>query len=74
MAKDVGLEPLQMACELALEAGVITGSVVMNELRCLLTPSRPDALLLPQAMQLHTEPAADCGRYDTLRGGAHALH
>lgn len=30
MAREVGLEPLQVACELTLESGVITGAVVMN--------------------------------------------
>lgn len=44
MAREVGLEALQVACELALDAGVITGAVVMNELRRLMAPHRPDAL------------------------------
>lgn len=74
MAKEVGLEPLQMACELTLGTGVVTGSVVMNELRSLMAPRRPDALPLPQALQLQTEPTSDCGRYDTLRGEAHVFH
>ena len=74
MAREVGLEPLQVACELTLESGVITGAVVMNELRRLTAPSRPDSLDLPDRLQLQAEPLADCARYDQLRGGAHVLH
>lgn len=74
MAREVGLEPLQVACELTLESGVITGAVVMNELRRLTAPQRPTALNLPSPLQLRNEPRADCARYDVLRGGAHALH
>jgi len=74
MAREVGLEPLQVACELALESGVVTGSVVMNELRRLIAPSRPDALSLPDSLRLQVEPQADCARYDALRGGAYVLH
>ena len=31
MAREVGLEPLEVACELAQEHGVITAAVVMNK-------------------------------------------
>lgn len=71
MAREVGLESLQVACEVSLEGGVITGSVVMNELRRLISPQRPEALNLPEPLQLHTEPLADCARYDSLRGGTY---
>lgn len=74
MARDAGLEPLQVACELALDSGVVTGAVVMNELRRLIAPNRPDALDVPDRLQLHTEPIADCARYDALRGGVYVLH
>jgi len=74
MAREVGLEPLQVACELTLESGVITGAVVMNELRRLTAPTRPESLNLPDRLQLRAEPLADCARYDMLRGGAHVLH
>lgn len=63
-----------MACELTLESGVITGAVVMNALRRLTAPNRPDPLSLPDRLQLRAEPLADCARYDMLRGGAHVLH
>jgi transposase len=63
-----GLEPLQVACELALGYGVFTASVVMNELRRLVSPSKPDFINLPDQLKLTTEPLADCSRYDQLRG------
>ena len=74
MARDAGLEPLQVACELTLDSGVITGAVVMNELRRLVAPNRPEVLEVPDRLQLQTEPLADCARYDALRGGAYVLH
>lgn len=73
VAREVGLEPLQVACELALECGVVTAAVVMNELRRLLAPARPDQLSAPASLQLQIEPLADCARYDHLRGG-HYVH
>lgn len=73
IAREVGLEPLQVACEVALEVGVVTASVVMNELRRLTAPPRPIDISLPDQLRLHTEPVADCGRYDYLRG-SHYVH
>ena len=74
MAREVGLEPLEVACELAQEHGVITAAVVMNELRRLTAPNTPGHLSLPDHLQLQHEPLADCMRYDQLRRGAHVLH
>lgn len=68
VAREVGLDPLQAACELTLELGVITAAVVMNELRRLTAPPRPNAISLPDQLRLRVEPIADCGRYDHLRG------
>ncbi len=73
IAREVGLEPLQVACELALECGVITAAVVMNELRRLTAPPRPATLSLPDQLRLRVEPLADCSCYDHLRGG-HYVH
>ena len=39
MAREVGLEPLQVACELVLEGHVVTAAVVLNEMRRLLAPA-----------------------------------
>lgn len=69
VAREVGLESLQVACELALECGVVTAAVVMNELRRLTAPPRPGEISLPDQLRLQVEPLADCSRYDHLRGG-----
>ena len=69
VSRDVGLEPLQVACELVLDAGIITAAVVMNELRRLTAASPPAPLNLPDQLRLQIEPMADCNRYDDLRGG-----
>jgi hypothetical protein len=71
MARVVGLEPLAVACELALESGIVTAAIVMNELRRLTGPARPEALSLPEQLSLTIEPLADCSRYDHLRGEAY---
>lgn len=69
MAREVGLEPLQVACELALEYRVVTAAIVMNELRRLTAPARPVEITLPDQLRLAVEPTADCERYDGLYGG-----
>ena len=74
MAREFGLEPLQVACELVLDGNVITAAVVMNEMRRLVAPSTPAMLNVPDMLKLQTEPLADCGRYDHLRGVSHAIH
>lgn len=73
MAREVGREPLGVVCELALECGVFTAAVVMNELRRLTAPVQPMALSLPEQLKLRVEPIADCHRYDHLRG-EHYVH
>jgi hypothetical protein len=72
VAREAGLDALEMACELALEAGVITGPVVMNALRRLIAPARPAPVIAADQLRLTDEPAADCGRYDRLRELCHA--
>jgi hypothetical protein len=74
MAREVGLEPLQVACELVLDGNVVTASVVMNEMRRLLAPTQPVALSVPDMLKLQLEPLADCARYDHLRGASRVLH
>ena len=69
LAGEAGLEALEMACALALETGIIRAAVVLNELRRLIAPSIPSALIdLPDGILLCHEPIADCQRYDSLRG------
>jgi len=69
VSRDMGLEPLQVACELVLDAGVITAAVVMNELRRPTAASPPVPLNLADQLRLQVEPMPDYSRYDDLRGG-----
>jgi hypothetical protein len=72
LAKDAGLDALDMACELTLERGTVTAAIVLNELRRLVSPGKPIALTnLPDGITLQHEPAANCGRYDHLRGNTY---
>lgn len=41
LAGEAGLDTLTVACELAIEHGVVNASVVMNELRRLISPHTP---------------------------------
>jgi hypothetical protein len=74
LAREFGLEPLQVACELVLDGNVVTAAVVLNEMRRLVAPGAPAVLNVPDMLKLQTEPRADCGRYDRLRGVSHAIH
>ncbi len=74
MARDAGLETLQVACELVLDGNVVTASVVMNEMRRLIAPLQPVTMSVPDMLKLEIEPLADCGRYDRLRGVGHVIH
>ncbi len=68
-AREVGLEVLQVACELTLDGGVITAAVVMNELRRLTAPPRPAEGSLAGKWRLRVVRLADCSRYGHLRAG-----
>ena len=74
MAREVGLEVLQVACELVLDGTVVSVPIVMNEMRRLLAPGQPIMLNVPDMLKLQIEPLADCGRYDHLREVSHVLH
>jgi len=71
LAREVGLEVLEVACELTLETGVITAPVVLNAMRRLSAPQRLQSLDGAPVPCLHTEPLADCSRYDSLREVSH---
>ncbi|MFN7835247.1 MAG: IS21 family transposase [Burkholderiaceae bacterium] len=71
LAGKAGMDALTVACELALETGVVSGSVVMNELRRLIAPHLPvPAIDVPSRIALRMEPLANCQRYDFLLGSA----
>lgn len=74
VARDAGLDTLEIACDLALKANVVSGPVLMNALCRLMAPIPPVALNVPDRMKLVLEPVADCSRYDRLREAAHVIH
>lgn len=71
LAREHGIEALEAACELALETGSVTGSILQNEMRRLTEPARPKACNASQNLQLNTEPNANTQRYDHLLGVRH---
>jgi transposase len=74
VARDTDLDTLEIACDLALKANVVSGPVLMNALCRLMAPIPPVALNVPDRMKLVLEPVADCSRYDHLREVAHVIH
>jgi transposase len=61
-----GIEAVNVACELALEANAIDDSYVLNALNRL-KPQPPVAVVVaPPRLQLKEEPKADVARYDRL--------
>ena len=72
LARDIGLDTLEVAAELALESGVITAPVIMNAMRRLAAPARPQAL--ENTPRLTVEPLADCTRYDSLLREVRHVH
>lgn len=71
LAGEAGLDALTVACELALEGGVVNAPIVMNALRRLIAPHLPAAAInVPDGIVLTIEPIANCHRYDYLLGAA----
>jgi hypothetical protein len=70
---DSGLETLEVACDLTLQAGVICAAVVLNAMQRLTESARPQTRQQtgPSIPKLTLEPVADCSRYDSLRGVAY---
>ncbi len=70
---ETGLETLEVACDLALQTGIIAAPIVLNEMRRLSEAARPrilqDIALSTPVLQI--EPKADCSRYDSLRRTRH---
>jgi transposase len=64
---DHGLAAVEAACAEALEAGIASGDVILTVLARRLQPAPPPSITTPDALRLKIEPAADCGRYDSLR-------
>jgi hypothetical protein len=71
LAGEAGLDALTVACELALEGGIVSAPIVMNELRRLVAPNLPMVINVPDNIALTLEPLANCLRYDYLLGGTY---
>ena len=71
--REQGLDALEIACELTLETGVVTGSLIQNAMRRLAEPDRPKQLNADHGLPLQIEPQANPQRYDHLLG-AHYVH
>jgi transposase len=71
VARETGLEALDVACQLAQEQGHLNTAIVLNELRRLTSPARVSMMTTPDALVLLMEPAANCARYDELRKLGH---
>ena len=61
-----GIEAVNVACELALEANAINDSYVLNALNRLKPQPPAEVIEAPQRLQLQEEPKADVARYDLL--------
>jgi hypothetical protein len=64
---DHGLAAVEIACAEALAAGVASGDVILTVLARQRQPVVPASITTPDALRLKIEPAADCGRYDSIR-------
>src|SRR6478609_8838591 len=64
---DHGLAAVESACAEALEAGIASGDVILTVLARRRQPATPPSITTPDALRLKIEPAADCGRYDSIR-------
>ncbi len=73
LAKDVGIDAFETACELTLKSGVVTGSIVLNEMRRLTEPAQPKELNAGHHLKLNDEPQANFQHFDHLLG-AHNVH
>ncbi|HEY4040437.1 MAG TPA: IS21 family transposase, partial [Rhodopila sp.] len=62
-----GLPAVEAACLEALREGVHSSDVIINILARRRQPEPPITISTPEALRLRHAPAADCGRYDSLR-------
>jgi hypothetical protein len=64
---DHGLAAVEAACVEALGAGIASGDVILTVLARQRQPVAPPSITTPNALRLKIEPAANCGRYDSIR-------
>jgi hypothetical protein len=65
---EYGLEEVGVACETALEQGIVSQAVVLNHLVRLVEESPAEEISVEQEKMLRHPPRADCRRYDCLLG------
>ncbi|MEO8767249.1 MAG: hypothetical protein ABI363_02730 [Nitrosospira sp.] len=58
------------ACERVLRQGAVSAPVILNHVHYLPSPAKPEPAILLAALVPAIEPAAECARYDSLRGDA----
>jgi hypothetical protein len=61
-----GIEAVSIACDLALEANVLSADYILNALSRLKPQARVEPIPTPEGLKLGTEPKADTQRYDQL--------
>jgi transposase len=64
---DHGLAAVEAACAEALAADIASGDVILTVLARQRQPAVPPSITTPDALRLKIEPAANCGRYDSIR-------
>ena len=64
------LAAVEAACGEALAAGIASADVVLNALARRRQSPLVAPMAVPQLLALSCAPAADCARYDGLRGAA----
>jgi hypothetical protein len=62
-----GLAAVEAACAEALVADIASGDVILTVLARQRQPAAPPSITTPDALRLKIEPAANCGRYDSIR-------
>jgi transposase len=68
-ARQHGLEIVEEVCRTAIAQGTTQGEVILNLVSRAVAPPVIEDATIPAWLQLHEEPIADCGRYDSLRQG-----
>ena len=61
-----GIEALAVACETALEEGLVSEGVILNYLTRLSEEPSPKEASVPEKLKLVEEPRSNCERYDDL--------
>lgn len=65
-----GVEALAVACEMALEEGAVSESIIMNYLTRLSDEAAPAEVAVPEKLALQEAPRPNCEVYDMLLEGA----